>query len=183
MTKVIVVSGPPAAGKTKLATSLSRILKLPLLAKDDIKESLFDSLGYSDRARSIELGRAAFNIQLQLAKQLVSNEVDFILETAFWKGSASDLTTILANCNVLQVWVTADLDILLHRIKNRPRHPGHADWDGLFEEEFRTKVLSGNYDALDIGGTLIKVESNYFESSQYKDAFEQILAGYRLQNS
>ena len=44
MTKVIVISGPPASGKTTLSITLSEKLGLPILAKDTIKESLLDSL-------------------------------------------------------------------------------------------------------------------------------------------
>lgn len=49
MTKAfIVISGIPASGKTTLASQLAPVLNLPLLDKDDILESLFDSLGIGD---------------------------------------------------------------------------------------------------------------------------------------
>ena len=54
----VVVSGPPAAGKSSLAPRLAAALDLPLLAKDVIKDALADALGASDLPRSRELGRA-----------------------------------------------------------------------------------------------------------------------------
>jgi predicted kinase len=42
---IIMVSGAPACGKSTLASALAQILGFPLLTKDTIKESLFDSLG------------------------------------------------------------------------------------------------------------------------------------------
>jgi predicted kinase len=46
---LILVSGAPGAGKTTIAARLSRNLRMPMVSKDAVKESLFDSLGWSDR--------------------------------------------------------------------------------------------------------------------------------------
>jgi predicted ATPase len=45
MTTLVLVTGPPGSGKTTLAVPLARRLELPLIAKDTIKEALFDALG------------------------------------------------------------------------------------------------------------------------------------------
>ena len=108
MPNVTVVSGPPAAGKTGLAKSLQKDLGLPILAKDNIKESLFDSLGYSDRAYSIKVGRAAFEVQFQFAKELVENDVSFILETAFFHHSSANIAEVLAGADILHDVVHSD---------------------------------------------------------------------------
>jgi adenylate kinase family enzyme len=43
---VVLVSGAPGADKTTLAVPLAAALGLPLLSKDQIKETLFDALNY-----------------------------------------------------------------------------------------------------------------------------------------
>ncbi len=177
MSKVIVVSGPPAAGKTTLTQSLQRDLGLPILAKDDIKESLFDSLGYSDRAYSMKIGKAAFELQFKLANELVANNVSFILETAFFYDSSADIAKAVAGADVLQVWCNADLSKLLERAKTRPRHPGHAVWDSA-AEELKSKVESGTYNALDIGGALIRLDTNDFAAPVFLQTYEKILSFY-----
>jgi len=64
---LVLVTGPPASGKTSLAQPLARHLGLPLLGKDTIKEVLFDSLGTGDRAWSRRLGAASYAVLLELA--------------------------------------------------------------------------------------------------------------------
>ncbi len=47
---LLVVTGMPSSGKTTVAEDLARRLRLPLIAKDEIKESLYDSRGAEDVA-------------------------------------------------------------------------------------------------------------------------------------
>ena len=66
---IILVSGPPAAGKTTLAAALADALNLPLIGKDDIKETLADALGRpaGDLAWSRRTGGAAMEVLWRLA--------------------------------------------------------------------------------------------------------------------
>ena len=64
----VVVSGPPASGKSSLAPALAAALDLPLLAKDVVKDALVDVLGAPDLPRSRELGRAAVHVLLAVAR-------------------------------------------------------------------------------------------------------------------
>ena len=64
----VVVSGPPASGKSSLAPALAAALDLPLLAKDVVKDALIDVLGAPDLPRSRELGRAAVHVLLAVAR-------------------------------------------------------------------------------------------------------------------
>ena len=43
--RIVLVSGAPGAGKTTLASPLALRLGWPLIAKDQIKETLFDAMG------------------------------------------------------------------------------------------------------------------------------------------
>lgn len=66
---IVLVSGAPGAGKTTLATAVAANLSLPLICKDDIKETLVDALDgpASDFAWSRQIGSASMMVLWRLA--------------------------------------------------------------------------------------------------------------------
>lgn len=62
---LILISGPPGAGKTMLGAKIAQALGLPFLNKDGIKEIPFDTLGAKDRAWSRQLGVASTALLMQ----------------------------------------------------------------------------------------------------------------------
>jgi adenylylsulfate kinase-like enzyme len=65
--RLIVVNGPPGAGKSTLAEPLAARLDLPLLAKDAIKEALGDALDLGGPDWSGALSRASWSAMWELA--------------------------------------------------------------------------------------------------------------------
>ena len=65
----MVVSGPPASGKTTLARALAPALGLPLIAKDTIKQALMTVLPVPDVAASRVVGGASVAALLAVAAE------------------------------------------------------------------------------------------------------------------
>ena len=65
----VVVSGPPASGKTTLALAIAPVLGLPLIAKDTIKQALMTVLPVPDVAASRVVGRASVAALLAVAAE------------------------------------------------------------------------------------------------------------------
>jgi predicted kinase len=84
--RLIVVTGLPATGKTTLARELASRLRVPLLAKDAIKEPLLSTLGASDRAQSRRLSDASFAVLFTMAHELAAAGIDAIIEGNFRPG-------------------------------------------------------------------------------------------------
>lgn len=55
---IIIFTGLPGTGKTTLSRHVADSLGIPLIAKDDIKEIMYDEIGWSDKAFSAKLARA-----------------------------------------------------------------------------------------------------------------------------
>ena len=150
MPTVLVITGAPAAGKTLLANRLRAQLGWPVLAKDPIKESLFDSLGWSDRAWSKRVSGASYALMFDFARELIDAGLDCLLEGNFrWSETQHHFARLGQGRSVrfVQVFCTTDEDVLLSRMRERiaanDRHPGHVDAAAAdeLEEELRYRPM------------------------------------------
>ena len=160
----MIVTGPPAAGKTTFAQALAERTGLPLLEKDGIKELLFDALGPGDRDHSRALGGATFPILYDTTRRLLRGGTSLILEANFVAGTAERELERLPPCRVLQIVLTAPATVLLERLNGRQqtgdRHPGHHQ-DFLTElDEVRERLRNGRWTRLDLPGETIEFDTS-----------------------
>ena len=83
MSKLIIVCGFPASGKTSLSKELSRRMNMFCLHKDSIKENLFETMGLSTLEDSKRIGAVSSKLLLALAREQLANGVDLIIEAPF----------------------------------------------------------------------------------------------------
>jgi predicted kinase len=168
---LVIVDGPPASGKTTIATSLGDRLGLPVLSKDVIKEALFDILGTGDRAWSRKVGIASIEVMLRLAQQELGSGRGIILESTFDpRFETAPLQAIISGNPVIvvQVYCWAAVEVLVQRSLDRAatgeRHVGHVDQsdaDGL-----RTAIASNRWPPLDLDGASIRLDTTSFADVQ-----------------
>lgn len=154
---LVVVTGMPSAGKTTVAEALARALGLPLLAKDDIKESLYDTLGAEDVTASARLGTAAFSVIFALARRALGSGASVIVEANFFRGDHEDAFAGLPPHRSVQVHCAAPLPVLLDRYASRARHVGHHDAEKI--EELPARFARGVHEPLALDGELIRLET------------------------
>ena len=166
---LILVTGPPAAGKTTIARRLSEFLSLPLIAKDDIKERLFNGLGISTREWSQKIGCLAFDLTYALVEDQLRARKPVIAESAFWSESAKDrLQEILKRypADVFEIHCSGSPEILGPRYMVREtvdRHPGHSSGMEFSAEEMAKIIRSGRYDALRLRNEVRVVDATHFD--------------------
>jgi predicted kinase len=154
---VVVVTGPPAAGKTTLARELAARLRLPLLAKDTIKEALFDRLGAGDLAWSRQLGEATYLAMQALAADSVAAGAGLVVEGNLVRGSELEAAFASLPARFFQVHCSAPLDVLVERYHTRVRHPGHIDADRA--DALREAVETGRHEPLELPGETIRLDT------------------------
>lgn len=143
--RYVIVSGPPASGKSTLVTPLAARLGLPLLAKDTVKESLMVSLGVPDVEASRRLGRAAMAILFEVARE---SPVGAVLEGPFSRSLATGPIGALPG-PVVEVFCRCDREVAAARYAARApsRVPGHFDSerpaDDLWNDEIAGPVGGG----------------------------------------
>jgi len=132
---VVIVNGPPGSGKSTLAAPLARELGVPLLAKDAVKETLLDTLGYADRAESRRIGAASGEVLWTL---LAGCPDGAVIESWLAPSLRDVVRAGLARGSVelgraVEVWCGCPPEESQHRYAARRRHPGHFD-DALVDD-------------------------------------------------
>ena len=113
---LVIVTGPPATGKTTIARALATETQLPLLEKDSLEELLFATLGSGDRERSREIGGAAFELLFDLTARLLRAGTSLVLEANFWADTAEPrLAALPPPCRIFQLYLTAPPALLRQR--------------------------------------------------------------------
>ena len=134
---------------------------MPILAKDDIKDALLRTVGARDRARSRELGRAAYGVLFAVAKRILDAGQGLVLEGNFSRGiSETDLLGLTGSYDSVLVHCRATKKVIAARLSSDrgDRHEGHFDRDVL--PEVLTAIDEGVYEPVEIGCPPLVVETD-----------------------
>ena len=167
---LLIVTGPPGAGKTSLARKLAQNLGLFCLGKDDIKEALSDILGWGDREWSMKLGHASMEVLFRVLEVQMAANVSLVTETAFLPEYHNERFAVLMqkyDYSALQIYCRCEPAVLIERIKSRvesgERHPGHVDHLRDLSQ-IEQALREGRYDPLDVGGVQLDVDTSDFDA-------------------
>lgn len=155
---LVIVTGPPGAGKTTLASPLARALGLPLVARDELKETLYAELGTGDVEWTRRLGRASFALLHVVAARLLEQGSSVVVEANFFRGDSEAAFRELPPHRLVQVHCSAPADVVLARYGGRPRHPGHLDAERA--DEVAARLRDGTHDPLDLPSIVISVDTS-----------------------
>jgi predicted kinase len=122
----VLVAGPPGSGKSTLAHPLAEQLRLPLIAKDPIKEALMDVLGWPDSVEeSRTLGRAAVMAMLEVAQ----TSRGAVLESTFFPYAYRRLSALPGPLIEVRCRCPKSVAQARYRARSGTRHRGHLDLD------------------------------------------------------
>lgn len=133
---LIVVNGLSGTGKSGLARRLAADLALPCVGNDQLKEVIFDTLGWSDLAWSERLGVTSSALLWSVCGSIVGAGSSLVIENHFKADVDAprlrDLQ-VRRRPRIVEIHCHADRDVLVRRVKERiakgDRHPGHGEQD------------------------------------------------------
>jgi predicted kinase len=129
---LVVVSGPPGAGKTTLAHGIARAIGCPAICRDEIKEGMVHAVGDFVAEPSDELTLRTLPTFFRVLELLLAAGVTTVAEAAFqdrvWRPHLRPLE-VLADLRIVSCHVPAE--VAWARIRRRqnehPSRRAHAD--------------------------------------------------------
>lgn len=167
MGKLLLITGDLATGKSTFGQILSQRYQVNVFYKDTFKETLGDTIGFSNREENLKLSHASAALMRMIFTEFCKLRKDLILESNFRQAELERLHEIadLYGYEVLTVVLRADLQVLhprfLHRLYHEDRHAVHAC--GGFEDfgVFREYVLGQRQ--LQIPGQVLQIKADSFD--------------------
>lgn len=187
----ILVSGIPASGKTCLSKVIANQFDIPVISKDEIKEIMFDTIGFSNRQEKVQLGIVSMKAMYYFAKQLMESKKAFILENNFEEISMIDLNNLINHYNykIVHVHVTGNYQVIYKRFIERDRsghrHLGHvlntrypcqdlASYKEITYDEFLMSIKSRGMEDFKIVENRIVVDHTDFSKIDYQSILNRI---------
>jgi predicted kinase len=176
---LIIVLGPPAAGKTTLAHYLSKEIGIPAFGKDEIKERIFDTVGWSDKEWNKKVTGAGYSILYFFLDLILSNGGSMIVESNFsGKRDTKRFQELQKkhDFKVIQILCQTEGDVLVERFKKRSkaglRHPGHTD--NLNYREFNYEHAKAEALPLELDGPILKFDTTNLAEINYSHLFQKV---------
>lgn len=135
-TKLVIISGASASGKSHLADVIHEQTGFPLISKDHFKEAMMNVFPPDNRKESEKLGTASWKLLYVALEQLVGFVPGLVVEANFHADyDNSTLQKLASACEATLVYCHTDVETTIHRIEARKedpsRHPGHFDKEAL----------------------------------------------------
>jgi predicted kinase len=173
--KIILVGGYCATGKSTFSRKLSELLNIPCFNKDIIKEVLGEGFGSEYNLVEQKGSEVTFLLMLHIAERFLQAGKICILESNFKKGEMEKIKTLLEkyNCECLTFIFKGDFGILFDRYMERDviekRHWVHKS-AGETKENFKNGHLYFGIGEDGIG-QIIFSDATSFKNVDYENLY------------
>lgn len=192
---LILLAGPPGTGKSYFGHLLmEEVPHIQLVSPDDIREKLFDRVGFDDLAEKARLTDRAWDEYYDALSLAMRESVLVMSDYPFSYKQKSKLQDLSKRYGyrTITIRLAASLEILFQRQKERDldpsRHRGHIfshyhkndpepdrstadDLDSF--EVFRARCMDRNYMGFEMGD-LLEIDVTNFQTANYPEALKQV---------
>ena len=190
--RLIIVAGMPATGKSWIAGKLRDHFGLPVIEKDAIKESLFDTVGFESYEEKRALDVAANSELLEKVRRMAEEGRSLIVDNNFDEESARELGKLLEKYDIdcTTVFLSGDTEVLYKRYVERdtahrrhlghamqthyPPHEGESTEFSMSREGFAERFLRRRMDVMTWGGRRIDLDTTDFEKVDVEGLYLRI---------
>jgi len=157
---LVLINGMPGSGKTWLSERLAARLDYPLLARDTVKEAIYDALpqpeGLDPLTWSRIVGGSAFEVLWRVAPSLGAR---CVLEGNFLRNFSAHHILEL-NDHPTEIYLEAPTAVLhaRHHARVTERHGTHQPYPLPTIEDIET--AAAGWGPLDLGGPIIRVDTS-----------------------
>lgn len=181
----------PASGKTTFSHYAADYFHIPLFSKDEIKERLYDTIGFQSREEKVSLGIGAMEIMYYSAEALMKCSLPFALDNNFEHISRDGITALVKKYQYSPITInfTGNMETIYQRFiqrdKNPERHRGHVvntcypemtntqRYEPITYKQFVNGVMQRGMFDFSLGKK-IEVDSTEFGTVSYQDICNQI---------
>lgn len=183
---MIIITGMPGTGKTKLANYVSDTLQIPLICKDKLKEIVWDKLNY-DTAESKKYSDLAYDLSFHFCEEIMKSGQKIIIESNFGNTCPSILKALIDKYKYKVITVLLDGDVavihkrFIEREATEERHAGlisNGRYNSLEVFKNATKACR----SFDYGDYKITVDTTSFSNVDYDAITAKIIKGLSLLN-
>ena len=189
---LVIIAGMPATGKSTITKKIAGKLGLPILEKDDLKEELFDTVGYKDLAEKRMLDRAATAVLLRATKSVLRSGQSLIIVNNFESNMRDTVQKLIdsSGCASVMVFLDGDPEVLyaryVERDKKHSRHQGHTFIDrypplpgddvnrSMTREYFRDRFEKSGMADFRLNGARIDVDATHPETIDVDELVKNI---------
>ena len=180
MSKLLLIMGDLATGKSTFANILSKRYNVNIFGKDTIKEVLGDTIGFANREENLKLSKATMELMMFLFSEFAKLGKPLVLESNFHTGELERLQKLAKehDYEVLTIVLRGNVDVLhqryLNRMRNENRHPVHLSTTLDVYEDFKGYLEHTRKE--EIPGEWIEVNADDFSYQTEEMLLEKIEA-------
>jgi len=180
--KIIIVTGYLAAGKSTFARRLSEAVSVPCIIKDTFKIALCENVSVISREESSRFSAVTFDGMMYVAERLMETGQPIIIEGNFVpagikKTDESGVINSLIDkygCQSLTYKFVGDTQVLHKRYIERDKLPERGQVNAMLGDipynDFDR--LCRNLDAFNVGGEIVEIDTTDFEKVDFNRHIE-----------